>query len=203
MYNRIMDQEKNLTPLQELWLEHFIQNGLKDGTDAARKAGYKGTDEVLRSRAYKNINHPAIKARIRERIEAVGISSDQILQELAQIALASVGDVAKVEGGQLVLDGEAVLVRGHLIESIRTSESTSQHGGSVAMSIKMQPRIKALELLGRHLELWKGPEAEVNVNISQEAQDGPHSDEELFIMLKAIIDQKEAQDDQPDQSDPS
>jgi len=54
-----------LTVKQELFISHYLANG-GNGTAAAREAGYKGSDETLRSTAKENLTKPHIKAEIEE-----------------------------------------------------------------------------------------------------------------------------------------
>jgi phage terminase small subunit len=56
---------KALTPKQRRFIEAYSGNG----TEAARLAGYKGTDAVLGQVAYENLRKPEIAAAIKAREE--------------------------------------------------------------------------------------------------------------------------------------
>ena len=52
-----------LTHKQQLFVDHYIENG-GNGTAAAREAGYKGSDNTLKSIAQENLTKPDIKTAI-------------------------------------------------------------------------------------------------------------------------------------------
>lgn len=58
-------KRRALTPKQLKFIAFYAGNG----TDAARKAGYAGDDEVLRSVAYENLTKPHIREAIRKRTD--------------------------------------------------------------------------------------------------------------------------------------
>lgn len=50
------------------------------------------------------------------------------------------------------------------IESIKCKESDNEFGGSVEREVKIGSKLKALELLGKHLGMWND---KLDVNITQ------------------------------------
>lgn len=60
-----MGKGRDLTPRQKRFVEFYCGNG----TDAARQAGYKGSDNVLGKAAYELLRNPKIVAAIKERGE--------------------------------------------------------------------------------------------------------------------------------------
>lgn len=59
-----MAKKVNLTKLQRLWADYWIQTG--NGTEAARLAGYKGNDNVLAVTANNNLKNEKIRQYIEE-----------------------------------------------------------------------------------------------------------------------------------------
>ena len=57
--------EKKLTPKQQLFVSEFLKTG--NATAAARRAGYKGNEETLRSIGKENLTKPPIKRAIDEK----------------------------------------------------------------------------------------------------------------------------------------
>lgn len=57
--------DKKLTPKQQLFVSEFLKTG--NATEAARKAGYKGNAETLRSIGKENLTKPPIKRAIDEK----------------------------------------------------------------------------------------------------------------------------------------
>ena len=69
-----------LSPKQEAFVSAYIGAAHGNATEAARIAGYQGTDAVLRSIASENLTKPNIQERIaeyRKRIEDEGIANQQ------------------------------------------------------------------------------------------------------------------------------
>ena len=50
------------------------------------------------------------------------------------------------------------------IESVKYKQSESETGSSVEREVKISPKLKALELLGKHLGMWND---KIDVNITQ------------------------------------
>lgn len=59
-------KSRPLTLKQKKFIAYYSGNG----TDAARKAGYQGDDNVLSSIAYENLRKPEIRAAIKARTDA-------------------------------------------------------------------------------------------------------------------------------------
>lgn len=94
---------KGLTDKQLAFVEHYLQNG-RNGVDAARKAGYRGTPTTLGRRAADALQHPEIQQRIREArqelVQAVRIGTEdkrRLLWDVANYAGRTVEDVETSE----------------------------------------------------------------------------------------------------------
>jgi len=76
-----------LTPKQQRFVDHYIETG--NATEAARLAGYSGSDNTLRSMGGENLLKPAIASAIKER--QVGTqekriaSGDEVLKFLSGV----------------------------------------------------------------------------------------------------------------------
>ena len=111
-----------LTAKQTLWAEYYIQH--RNGTKAARLAGYKGDDRNAKIRAY-----------LSERYAAVAMCSDEVLMRLANIARASLGDFCDDLG---VIDWPKVAAAGYPIKSFKRGDK-----------IEFESKLRALELIGK------------------------------------------------------
>lgn len=60
-----MGEDKKLTPKQALFVSEYLKTG--NATQAARKAGYKGNDNTLRSVGTENLSKHAIARAIAEK----------------------------------------------------------------------------------------------------------------------------------------
>lgn len=147
-----------LTNKQQRFVDEYLID--LNATQAAIRAGYsaKRADAI----GYENLRKPVIAAAIAQmqvvRADRTGITQDRVLKELARIAF---GDPRKVmtwgpHGVTLIdsktlTDDEAAMVS-------EASETQSLNGGSIKM--KLNDRLKALEMLGRHLGMFKD-----NINV--------------------------------------
>lgn len=77
---------KKLTYKQQLFVEAYLGAAKGNATEAARLAGYKGNDQTLASVGAENLKKPQIASRVRARVDAVGMSADEVLNELAAVA---------------------------------------------------------------------------------------------------------------------
>jgi phage terminase small subunit len=131
---------------------------LKDfnGTRAAIDAGYsEKSARELACRLLKKVNiSAAISAGQEKRAKKLEIDADDIANELKLIGFARMGKYAKItERGsvkftptdELIASGEDAAIESY-------SESVTKDGGSSA--IKLHNKIKALELLGKHIGMW-------------------------------------------------
>ena len=75
-----------LTLKQKLFVEAYIGPARGNGKEAARRAGYAGSDATLAQVAAENLRRPQILALINSRVEEVAMTADEILAELASIA---------------------------------------------------------------------------------------------------------------------
>lgn len=76
------DSEAKLTHKQQLFVEAYLGVAKGNATEAARLAGYK-QPQMHGSRLMKN---DEIASRVRARVEAVGMTADEVLNELAAVA---------------------------------------------------------------------------------------------------------------------
>lgn len=119
-----------LTPKQRAFVLEYAQH--RNGSAAARAAGYKGKDQTLRAIAHENLTKPHICAAIEEitrpALEEAQVSVDRIVKELAAIAFAPPEAFARVQN-----DKDGIVTGAYL------------HIGN---------KLTALRLLGNHLGMF-------------------------------------------------
>lgn len=144
--------------------QRFVDEYLIDlnGTQAAIRAGYSvKTAQEQASRLLSNVMvQQAIAKRMAERSKRTGINQDRVVLELAKIAFVKMTDIVDDHGR---IKGTATDDDLACIESIKYKESDNEFGGSVEREVKIGSKLKALELLGKHLGMWND---KVDLNVT-------------------------------------
>lgn len=144
-----------LTPKQG----QFVQEWLVDmnATQAVLRAGYKCRSEkaagVQGARLLANVRIQQAIAEARKAQEArTQITADRVLRELAAIAFADAGDYQTVEGDELaLLDSDRIPAdKRRAIQGYRR--------GKFGPEVVLADKIKALELIGKHLGMFERTE---------------------------------------------
>ena len=102
------------------------------------------------SRMLRNVKvERYIQERMQARQERTEITQDRVLEELAAIAFARTTDYAEVKDGRVLLKNTENLNE----QQIRAIAGIKE--GKYGIEIKLNDKEKALELLGRHLGMFK------------------------------------------------
>lgn len=124
-----------------------------NGTQAAIRAGY--SPDTAASIASENLRKPEIEKYIAkamaERSRRTGVNQDRVVLELAKIAFIKMTDAVDSEGRIREDAREEDL---SCIESIKYKRSVMDTGSSEEREVKIASKMKALELLGKHLGMW-------------------------------------------------
>lgn len=133
----------------------FIEEYLVDlnATQAAIRAGYSpntANEQGAQLLAKLSIKD-AIDKAMAERSARTGINQDRVVRELARIAFVKITDVANSDGTikQDASDDDLAC-----IESLKVKTSDSDTGYMAEREVKLASKMKALELLGKHLGMW-------------------------------------------------
>lgn len=142
---------KPLTPKQERFVEEYLID--LNGTQAAIRAGYApNSASVEGARQLANANVRArIDIALAERSRRTGVNSDIVIQELAKIARVNPVAVIDPATGEVKTDSPDDLAA---IASVRVKVTPTKNGEMVEREVRMADKIKALELLGRHLGMF-------------------------------------------------
>lgn len=150
-----------LTKKQKLFIEEYLVD--LNATQAAIRAGYSA--DTAKEIGCENLTKPNIRACVDEAMAArsrrTGINQDRVLRELARIAFVNASDVVDINDATLkqgaAEDDTAV------IQSVKVKKSVSDTGESTEREIRLADKLKALELLGRHLGMYQN-----NLNVTVE-----------------------------------
>lgn len=142
----------NLTGKQERFVKEYLADN--NATQAAIRAGY--SPKCANDTACKIMKSPAVRARLEEalekRSERTKIRQDRVILELARVAFANVADLVDFTTGDLkpdVSQDDTAAIAGAKIRRVLTAEGECRE-----VQIRMADKLRALELLGRHLGLF-------------------------------------------------
>lgn len=132
--------------------KRFVAEYLIDlnATQAAIRAGYSPkTANEQGARLLANVSvQGGIAQAMAERSRRTGISQDRVVQELAKIAFVNASDVIDME--------QATVLPGAVREDLACIQSVKvKDGNTMEREVKLADKLRALELLGRHLGMFK------------------------------------------------
>lgn len=178
----------NMTERQQRFCDEYLID--LNATQAAIRAGY--TAKYANTNAAKLLQNTTIAEYIAqrkaERVQRTEITQDMVLRELANIAFSNAADYAAVVEKDVVLTGEngtAIKVydedgnpvKYKTVEPVLTSELTEDQKRALSVikkgrdgfEVKPYDKVKALELLGKHLGMWTDKlelDADMDLNIT-------------------------------------
>lgn len=150
-----------LTAKQKRFVDEYLID--LNATRAYKSAGYSVTsDNAAGVEGHKLLRNPKIKTSIDERMKArekrTEITQDKVLAELAKIAFVSGADFAKVVTRQSVSGSDIQRVEladtDSLPENVKSAISNIKET-KYGIAVESYDKVKALELLGRHLGMFK------------------------------------------------
>lgn len=140
-----------LTDKQQRFVDEYLID--LNATQAAIRAGYSAkTADQQGSRMLANVKvKQAVAEKQAQRSKRTGVNQDRVILELAKVAFAKMTDI--VDSNGRIKEGASPDDLA-CIESIKYKESDNEYGGSVEREVKIASKLKALELLGKHLGMW-------------------------------------------------
>lgn len=140
---------KALTKKQKLFCEEYLID--LNATQAAIRAGY--SPETAGAIGAENLKKPQIQKAIAramaDRSRRTGVNADRVVMELAKIAFVNAADV--IDADDATLKADAADEDLAAVQSVKV-KTFGEDG--VEREIKLADKIKALELLGRHLGMF-------------------------------------------------
>jgi phage terminase small subunit len=153
--------EPGSRPLANERHERFAQEYIVDlvGAAAYQRAGYLARGESARSAAMRLMSNEAVQERVaylqRERGKRLGIAQDRVLVELARIGLSDVRRVASWGPEGLSVKPSDELDDDAAACIAEVSQLSTRYGPRVRL--KFHDKTRALELLGKHLGMFREP----------------------------------------------
>ena len=147
----VLDSLK-LTPKQRLFVQEYLID--LNAKQASIRAGYSPANAEFQG--HQLINNPKVKQAIElamyEREQRTKVTQDRVIEELAKIAFINPTDV--VNSYDASLHTGAAREDTAAISSIRVRRIPSKNGMGIEREIKLNDKIRALDLLGKHLGLF-------------------------------------------------
>jgi len=181
---RIKDGEgmSKLTAKQKAFVNEYLID--LNATQAAIRAGYSektANEQGARLLANVSISEFISKA-MEERSKRTGITADQVLNELAMIAFANGTDFAQVVEEPIIVNGHysGQLRKQEVVKVFPTDKIPEDKQKAIAgiketkygIDVSTYDKVKALELLGRHLGMFKDKVELTNLNDEKGKLDG-------------------------------
>lgn len=153
----------------------FVDEYLIDmnATQAALRAGYSA--KTAWSTGFHQMKNPVVLEAIKRKQEVIqrrtAITQDMVIKELAAVAFSSGADYATVSNR-----GAVKLTPTEKLSPEQRAAVASVKKGKYATEVKTHDKIKALELLGKHLGMFSGAGAPED------------ADEKLAALLQGLKD---------------
>ena len=154
---------KKLTPKQDLFCREYLKD--LNASQAAIRAGYsKKTSPKI---GFENLQKPEIKKKIdklkEKRAKKADFGAQEVLAELKKLATSNLGDFFD-ESGYLKSWGDLTRDQTACLESVDfkhfSKKGDDRLNISQAHKLKFWSKLKALELYGSHLSLFKNEVAD-------------------------------------------
>lgn len=140
--------------------ERFVDEYLKDlnATQAAIRAGYsEKTAYSMGQRLLKKVEiQKAIQQRQKARERRTEITQDRVLRELAAVGFANGTDYTRIAP-----DGAVELMETDSLTEAQRAAITGIRQTRDGVEVKLADKMKALELLGKHLGMFSGNGADL------------------------------------------
>lgn len=135
-----------LTPKQRKFVQEYLVD--LNATAAARRAGYSDPNFGRQLITKPNVSAEIQKRqeKLREKLE---ITQESVIRELAAVAFSNGSDFAQVRG-----DGFVVITPTDQLPEAKRKAVASVKQGQFGTEVKTYDKIKALELLGKHLGMF-------------------------------------------------
>lgn len=139
-----------MTKKQRRFVEEYLID--LNATQAAIRAGYSpDTANEQGARLLVNVSvKNAVNKAIAERSKRTGINADRVIRELAKIAFVNAGEIIDFDTALLMEK-----VSPDDMAAIQSVKYKTFGEDGVEREIKLADKLKALELLGKHLGLFK------------------------------------------------
>jgi phage terminase small subunit len=139
-----------MTEKQKLFCKEYIIDF--NATKAAERAGY--SKDTAKQIGHENLTkldlQVEINKEIDKRTERVVVKQDRVIYELAKMAFADLSNYLKIDTTGVSINPDIENFDMSVLSE--ASETVTKDGGTIR--IKLADKLKALELLGKHLAMF-------------------------------------------------
>lgn len=144
-----------INPKQQLFCREYLID--LNAAAAAKRAGYKAT--TARQQGQRLLTKVYIQEEIAHlmqvRKQRLDLDADKVIQEIAAIAFSVFSDFAHIEDQQLFLKDTSTIPP-HILPALAEIKKTTRNKYSTTQ-VRMHDKVRALELLLRHLGITTAP----------------------------------------------
>ncbi|MFR4979128.1 MAG: terminase small subunit [Butyricicoccus sp.] len=141
-----------LTKKQQRFVDEYLID--LNATQAAIRAGY--SPDTAQQMGSENLSKPvirnAIDKAIAERSRRTGINQDRVINEIAKVAFLNPADV--IDLNEAAVRDDADRDDTACIASVKVKTIPTDEGMISEREVKTYDKLKALELLGKHLGMF-------------------------------------------------
>jgi len=149
-----------LTPKQKAFVEEYLVD--LNATQSAIRAGY--SPRTAYRTGADNLKKPQISEAIQagkdKRSAKTEITAEKVVRELDRIAFTDPSEIVSVVDGRVKIKDTSELTAAQRMIVSELGEVTTASGTNIRL--KTQDRIRALELLGKHLGVFPSSKLEVS-----------------------------------------
>jgi phage terminase small subunit len=151
--------KKALDPKRALFVQEYLID--LNATQAAIRAGY--SKKCASEQGYDLLRKPQIQKAIAEamkkRADRLEVSQDRIVRELARVGFLDPAELLEGDGSVKLIknmseDARRVIAGMEVSEIFDNAAGDQKQALGLAKKIKLCDKLKALELLGRHLKMF-------------------------------------------------
>ena len=139
---------RKLTEKQLRFVEEYLVD--LDPTKAATRAGYSTGRRGHCLLAFAHVRE-AVDTAKKDRIRRTHITQDRVVEELAAVGFVVMSDLCRWDASGVSLVESGRLTRE---QAAAVAEIVESGAGKGAVRIKLHGKLKALEMLGRHLGMF-------------------------------------------------
>jgi phage terminase small subunit len=174
---------RKLTKMQKRFCDEYLID--LNATRAYKAAGYKVKNDnsagVLGHRLLRDVKiRDYLEKRMKDREKRTEITQDRVLKELAKIGFADIKDFLSYRTEKTVvdvdIDGTEILGYKQIVDAKPSEEVDGAVVNEISIArdgtfkFKLQDKMKALEMMGRHLGMWNdklqlGGDVEIDVHL--------------------------------------